>query len=182
MSDMIKKARSNAVLSSILLCVIGLILVIWPGMSANIVGVIVGITLMLLGISRLLSYYSRFAFRFVFQWDLILGVVLIVLGIILVTGPQGLMKLLSIAIGIAVLVDGLSKIQTALAAKRLGVGHWFLVLLFAMLCVIVGIVLIANCGKGARAIMTVLGISLIIDGFSGLIAASSIDGDGIIDV
>lgn len=182
MSKIYEKARGNAIIISLLLCIIGLILIIWPGMSADIVGIVVGVTLIIFGVSRLISYYSKYAFRFMLRWDLFLGVALVLVGIVLLTGPRGLMKLLSIAIGISVLVDGLSKVQTAFAAKNARLGHWSIIMLFAVLSIIVGIVLIANNGKGARVIMTVLGISLLIDGISGVIASSSISSDSIIDV
>lgn len=182
MSKLTEKARGNAIIISLLLCVIGLIVMIWPGMSADIVGIVVGITLIVFGISRLISYYSKYAFRFMLRWDLFLGAASIVIGIILLTGPRGLMKLISIAIGIAVLIDGLSKLQIALAAKKAGLKNWMIIMLFAMLSIIVGIVLAANSSKGARTIMTVLGISLFIDGISGVIASSGISSDSVIDV
>lgn len=182
MSKLIEKARGNSIIISILLCVIGLIVIILPGMSADIVGIIVGITLIVFGVSRLISYYSKYAFRFMLRWDLFLGAASIVIGIILLTGPRGLMKLISIFTGIAVLIDGLSKLQVAFAAKRAGLKNWVLIMIFAVLSVIVGIVLIANNNRGAYMIMKVLGLGLIVDGILGIIAGLGISSDSVIDV
>ena len=72
------------------------------------------------GIIKLMGYFSKDVYRLAFQFDLALGIAMIVLGAVEVIRPRLLLGLLPVVLGIIVLVDGLFKIQTALDSKRFG--------------------------------------------------------------
>lgn len=64
--------------------------------------------------------FAKDLFQLVFQFDLALGIVSIVLGIIIIEKSEYIIEILSTAIGIFMLVDAALKIQTAVEAKRFG--------------------------------------------------------------
>ena len=74
------------------------------------------------------------------------------------------MSFLCIVFGIPVLADGLFKIQISLDAKRFGIGQWWLVLLLAALTCVIGLLLVIRPSDAARALMVLMGISLLLDG------------------
>lgn len=93
------------------------------------------------------------------------GILLIALGIVTLARPNGAMSFLCIVFGIPVLADGLFKIQISLDAKRFGIGQWWLVLLLAALTCVIGLLACHPAVGAARALMVLMGISLLLDGF-----------------
>ena len=89
---------------------------------------------------------------------------LIAIGIVTLARPNGAMSFLCIVFGIPVLADGLFKIQISLDAKRFGIGQWWLVLLLAALTCVIGLLLVIRPSDAARALMVLMGISLLLDG------------------
>ena len=83
------------------------------------------------GVTKLSGYFAKDLFQLAFQFDLALGIVSIVLGIIIIEKSEYIIEILSTAIGIFMLVDAALKIQTAVEAKRFGIERWWLILVMS---------------------------------------------------
>ena len=105
---------------SVGLIVMGLCFMFLPEISALTICYCVGAVSIVFGIIKLMGYFSKDVYRLAFQFDLALGIAMIVLGAVEVIRPRLLLGLLPVVLGIIVLVDGLFKIQTALDSKRFG--------------------------------------------------------------
>ena len=123
------------------------------------------------GAIKLVGYFSRDLFRLAFQYDLAFGILLIALGIVTLARPGGAMSFLCIVFGIPVLADGLFKIQISLDAKRFGIEKWWVVLLLAALTCVIGLLLVIRPSEAARALMVLMGISLLLDGILNMCVA-----------
>ena len=117
-----RAAKIGYIVISACLCVFGCLLMSMPTFSAALLGVICGVLLIVFGAVRLVGYFSRDLFRLAFQYDLTLGIVLIVMGVILLLHPAGLMTFLCVALGLYIFADGLFKLQIALESRRFGIG------------------------------------------------------------
>ena len=73
--------------------------------------------------------------------------------------------------GIPVLADGLFKIQISLDARRFGIEKWWLVLVLAVLTCVIGLLLVVRPSEAARALMVLMGISLLLDGILNMCVA-----------
>ena len=93
------------------------------------------------------------------------------LGILTLARPGGAMSFLCIVFGIPVLADGLFKIQMSLDAKRFGIEKWWVVLLLAALTCVIGLLLVIRPSEAARALMVLMGISLLLDGILNICVA-----------
>lgn len=102
------------------------------------------------------------------QFDLALGIVSIVLGIIIIKKTEYIIEILSTAIGIFMLVDGAFKIQTAVEAKRFGIENWWLILVMSFAVTFVGILLFATPFETASMIVRLIGLNLSLDGILNL--------------
>ncbi|MDE6613166.1 MAG: DUF308 domain-containing protein, partial [Clostridia bacterium] len=71
----IKAAKIINVLTSVCLCVFGILIIAMPDISEKVIGVTIGILLILSGIFKLAGYFSKDLFRLAFQYDLQLGIV-----------------------------------------------------------------------------------------------------------
>ena len=124
----IQAAKISYVVMSVLLCALGVVLMIWPGLSVTAIGIASGVMLIVLGLVKLLGYFSRDLYRLAFQFDLALGILLLVLGCVILSSPDRAMSFLCLILGIAVAVDGWFKVQMALDARRFGLRSWWLIL------------------------------------------------------
>ena len=167
----IRAAKISYVVMSSLFCVLGIALIAWPGLSVSAIGVAAGILLVILGAVKLLGYFSRDLYRLAFQFDLALGLLLLALGVVVLSRPVRAMSFLCLVLGIAVLSEGLFKLQMAVDARRFGLKSWWLILTFAALAGLFGLLLTFRPVEGARMLTVLLGIALLSDGVLNLITA-----------
>lgn len=158
---------------SVILIALGGVIIMFPGISATAICVISGAVLLAFGAVKLIGYFSNDLFRLAFQFDLALGLLSIALGIIVITHPSNVVAVAPVIIGVYLTADGVFKLQTAFDSKRFGVKLWWLILILALLTCAAGILLIADPFDGALALMTLLGISFIVDGVQNIFVVLS---------
>ena len=163
-----KTAKIGYIVLSAVLCVLGLVLILFPEFSASMLGVACGIVLILFGIVKLVGYFSRDLYRLAFQYDLACGGLLILLGAVMLLRPDSLLNFICVALGIYILADGLFKIQIAVDARRFGLRRWWLILTEAILAAILGLVLIFRLTDSARVLTVFLGITVLAEGILNL--------------
>ena len=172
-----KTAKIGYMILSGALCILGILLLAVPDFSAILFGEICGILLLLFGGVKLVGYFSRDLYRLAFQYDLISGILLLVMGSLLLVHPGSMMVVICISLGSFLLIDGLFKVQIALDAKKFGIEQWWLILMLAILTGVFGILLMFRPGEGSRLLICLLGISLLAEGilnFSTVITAVKI--------
>lgn len=166
-----KTAKIGYIVMSVLFCVLGVVLLFTPGVSALWIGRLLGIGLILFGAIKLVGYFSRDLFRLAFQYDLAFGLLLMVLGIVTLSHPGDALSFLCVMFGIPVLADGLFKIQIAMDSRQFGIRNWWLVLVLAALTCVVGVVLVFRPMTGVRVLTALMGLSLLCDGVLNLSVA-----------
>ena len=172
------------------MCILGIVFTPVPDLSANLIGRLFGVLIVLFGVIKLIGYFSKDLYRLAFQHDLALGILLIVLGGIMLIDTNNVLNIICIGVGIYILLDGLLKIQIAIDSKRFGLSKWWLIMTAAIVTGIVGLMLIIRPGEGVRFATVLLGISLIFEGILNLVTAltavkimrSRLHSDDIIDI
>ena len=163
----IQTAKAGYLAVSAALCVLGILLIIFPGISAKTLCIILGAILTVYGIIKLVGYFSRDLYRLAFQYDFASGVLITCLGAIMLLAPSRILTMTHTVIGIITLADGLFKIQIAIDARKFGVRKWWLIALLAVLTGAVGMLLILHPFAGAKAAVILLGIALLAEGILG---------------
>ena len=166
-----KAAKIGYIILSVLYCALGILLITMPELSITALGILLGIGMIVFGIVKIVGYFSKDLFRLAFQYDLAFGGLLIALGIIVLVNPEHLLSFFCIVMGIAVLCDGLFKIQIAIDSKPFGIKTWWVILAFAIITVAAGILLIIRPAEAAHVLTIFLGISMLADGILNLIVA-----------
>lgn len=159
-----RAAKISYIVVSALLCVFGILLIVFPDFSVSLLGTIFGVLLILFGGAKLFGYFSRDLFRLTFQYDLAFGILMIALGCVLLAHPAGLFSFLCVAYGVSVLADGLFKLQTAVDAKRFGLHRWWLIFVLSLVSCAFGLALLFRPGEGSRVLCVLLGLSLLSEG------------------
>lgn len=163
-TNLIKTAKTGYIVLSLALCALGLGLMLKPDVSVMAIGIIVGCVLIAFGVVKLIGYFSKDLYRLAFQFDLAFGLLLLALGAAVVFRPGLAMGTLCVILGVEIVADGLFKVQTALDARRFGLGSWWLILALAVLAGAIGVMMIVSPAEGAMALAMLLGASLLAEG------------------
>lgn len=166
-------AKAGYIVMSLVFCAAGVACIVNPGLSAAVIGRVLGVAMILFGAVKLVGYCSRDLYRLAFQYDLGFGLLLIALGVLVLLRPAEVRDFLLTALGIAVLTDGLYKVQIAVDAKRFGVSAWWLTLVLAVAAGTVGPALVFRPWDSARLLTILLGAALVAEGILNLCVAIS---------
>lgn len=168
-----KLAKAGYIVMSLVFCAAGLLLFLFPGLSAVFIGRALGIAMIVFGCIKLVGYFSRDLYRLAFQYDLEFGILLMALGLIVLLRPVNVMNFIFIALGISIFADGLFKVQIALDSKEFGIAEWWLILILAFITGFAGLLLVFRPAESARILTGLLGVSLLAEGILNLCVALS---------
>ena len=161
---MLRYVKSGMMLLSIAYIVIGMMLLIMPQTSLLWICYAFGAVVLITGIVCLIQYSRIRGTGFTAPFMLVGGVITAGLGIFTLAKPQVVASFLPIVFGIFIVVDGLSRIGSAIdLAKRKG-QKWWVLLLLSIVSVALGILLVLHPFGAAVSVVMVCGILLIVEG------------------
>ena len=165
----IKNFKNMYSILTICLILVGAVLLIAPGIALDVVCIIFGIYMIIYGAVKIMGYFAKDAYQLAFQFDLALGIVIAIVGIVFVCRTARVVQLLSTCIGIVMLVDATFKIQTSIDSKRFGISRWWLMLILAVIVAALGILLILMRGVTNFSKVRLIGLNLCMDGILNLV-------------
>lgn len=155
------KVIISSIVSSLLFFALGVFLFIKPELANEMVGYILGTLIMIAGVNSLVKFFvNQSALRF-FDFELVLGILSILLGAMIIFNPLALTGILTIGLGLWMIVQSTIKVQYALELKRYGEDSWLLTLVIAILTLILGLIVIFNPFNGQMLLTKVIGIFII---------------------
>lgn len=161
---MLRYTKSGMMLLSIAYIIIGMMLLIMPQTSLLWICYAFGAVVLVTGIVCLIQYARIRGTGFTAPFMLVGGVITAGLGIFTLAKPQVVASFLPIVFGIFILVDGLSRVGTAIdLAKRKG-QKWWVLLLLSVVSVALGVLLVLHPFDAAVSVVMVCGILLIVEG------------------
>lgn len=161
----IQTAKIGYIIMSLLLCILGIIIIIHPEISANALCILIGGLLFCYGIFKVIGYLSKDLFRLAFQYDLAFGLLVVTVGLIMILHPTHMIMLVNFVLGIIILADGLFKVQIAIDSKKFGIRKWWLITILAVIAVTLGILLMIDLFANTNLLMIMLGCALLAEGF-----------------
>lgn len=174
MEKILKKMKTNVVASSLLCVALGLVLLLWPGLSIKIVCTAVGAVLIMSGVIRIMEYFFVRDGSMYSQINLIFGIVLSAVGIWIVLSPEKVLSLIPIILGIVITLHGLHNIKQAIGLCRDQYDKWWIALLLGIVTVGVGVLLICRPFAAIDTMVMLIGVFLIYDGLSNVWIVSRI--------
>lgn len=158
------KLKWENIIAAILAIVVGVLFIILPKDSADVLCLIAGILLIFAGSFTLVAYiFSGF---FLGAHLLIVGIMLILLGTFCLTNPENIMKVLTVLFGLYIVIDGATSIVDSVYCAKAKIKGWGLLLVLAILSIGLGTVVMFSTFD---TIMIFAGCSLIIDGVCDII-------------
>lgn len=166
MEGLLKKIKTNVVISSALCVILGLVLVFRPGLSMRIVCTAVGVVLILSGVMRMIDHFTARDGSLYAQANLIFGIVLVVVGVWIVVKPDKVMAIIPIIVGIVIVIHGLHNLQQAIELWRDRYEKWWVALILGVLTVGFGVLLVCRPFAAIDTVVMLIGFFLIYDGIS----------------
>ncbi len=166
MDNFLKKFKTNDVISSLILGGIGLVLLIWPGTSTQVVCMVLGGVLLAYGVIQIVLYLFAKEKTLYHQGMLILGIILSVIGAWILLKPEMIIAAVPVIMGIIIVMHGLHNIVQGLQLKGMDYEKWWIAFALGIVTVVLGGILIYNPFSVVNTVVRVIGAFLIYDGAS----------------
>ena len=123
----LKNLKWEMVLYSILSIAIGVLMFLYPTKTLNAVCIILAVMLFALGIRYLIEYRKKNFINDFYRYEFVAGIALILLGIVVLACMNLILSIITYVIAL-IIID----------LRRMGC-HWIPLLVFAIICIILGI-------------------------------------------
>lgn len=174
MGNLLKRLKTNIVISAILCVVLGIVLVVWPDLSMQIVCIAIGAVLLIGGGVRLAVYFTNKDGSMYAQMSLITGIVLAVVGIWILIKPDKVLAIIPIIVGIVIVLHGINDLQQAVSLYKDKYDKWWVALILGLLTIGFGVLLICRPFEALDTVVMLIGLFLIYDGLSDIWIVSRI--------
>ncbi|EFB77531.1 HdeD family acid-resistance protein [Subdoligranulum variabile] len=161
---MLRYVKNGMLILSIAFIALGLLLLVMPETSLLWICYAFGAVVLITGIVCLVQYARLRGSGFAAPFFLVAGVITAALGLFTLAQPQVVASFLPVVFGLFILIDGCSRIGTAIELARRRADKWWMMLLFSVLSIALGVLLLVNPFGAAVSVVMVCGVLLIIEG------------------
>lgn len=170
------KVKKSWIISAICTGVIGLILLLFPGNALLSVSYTIGGLTIAMGVIRVVRYFKQeHTYPYLFQSDLVIGLITVGLGLFMVTSPKTVMALLPNLLGILLVGCGIGNILRSVDAKNSGFAQWGVLLGMAILSIVAGLVILSNPFGAIELVIAVTGGCLIYESIADILTTMIIN-------
>ncbi|MDE7277144.1 MAG: DUF308 domain-containing protein [Lachnospiraceae bacterium] len=166
MERILKRIKTNVMVSAFICMALGIILVVWPGLSVKVVCMAIGVVLVINGISRLMNFIFGRDGSVFSQMNLIMGIIITVIGGWILFQPGTIIAMIPILVGIIIVIHGINNLQQTVSLCQSRYDKWWVALLLALVTIGFGVLLIFNPFAAVDTLIRFIGIFLIYDGVS----------------
>lgn len=160
MKERFNETINSIIISSVLAFIIGLIMVVFPKISIETIGMIVAAYIIAQGI--VLIYLDIKATKYYIPFDgLLIGIISILMGIVLVCKPGILSVVFAFVVGIWMILSSINNIKISIKLCKTKLP-WIQILLLGILDLIVGLIMIFNPFEATISLTLFAGIMLMI--------------------
>ena len=158
----LKDLRIKLLLSTVVFIVLGVLMLVVPDKSGDIICLILSIAAIIGGITLTSMFFKEVAKGDPAANGLVSGVLLLAAGIYFLINKDDLKNVLGIILGFVVLAGGLAKLQQGFKIKKLGAPNWKFSMFLSAVGIVLGIVILVFSNQDIIPIL--IGISLLVSG------------------
>ena len=166
MEHILKKIKTNVIVSAFICIALGVILVFWPGLSVKVVCMAIGAVLVINGISRLLNFIFGRVGSVFSQMNLVMGIIITVIGGWILLQPGTIIAMIPILVGIIIVIHGINNLQQSVSLCQNRYDKWWIALLLGIITIGFGVLLVFNPFAAVDTLIRFIGLFLIYDGAS----------------
>ena len=160
MKELLKRTTTSIIISSIAAFVIGLIMTMIPNISLQVIGIIVGIYVIVHGVTLIVLDFTSHNVYMPF-YGIISGLLSIIVGIVLITMPNILSTIFAIALGIWIILSSVNIISISVTVRK-KVSGWVWWLLLGIIDLICGFIILFNPFASSISIVMLGGIIIMV--------------------
>ena len=166
----IKGIKLQSVLIAIVFILLGTVLVINPLGTTRTICYSIGSIILGAGIVFIIIYLVSDYKDNIKKNKLVIGIVLTIIGILFFVLYRLVVSVIPTVIGVLIFINGLTKLQTALDARRINKDKSLWMIIMAVVVILVGAFAIINPFGVSGLVLRVLGIILMISGITDLVS------------
>lgn len=163
---MLKNMKWSSLLLAILYIVGGVMLLFFPQLVMDKIGLILGIVLIVLGLIRMISYLFVDVRETLHRNDFVEGISYALIGGLIIYLRDTMSNIIPLIFAIIILINGFSKIQDGIDSRRLGYQNHALFLVLAVVCIASGLLILFNVFKTDDIVYKVIGGTLLYCGIT----------------
>lgn len=174
MNSFLKTVQTNAVVQSILFIVLGLVLLLIPGITLVTVVYLIGTIFAVSGVLSLVAYFREKSANYRMSGALATGILLLLIALFMFIFPAAVAGFFAIILGLVLMLCGVFNVVRATPLRMVAPGFWITNVLVGILVAIGGVVIIWNPFETTELMVQVLGVLLIVSGISDLVCERSV--------
>lgn len=155
--DLLKKSGTSNILVSIIFGLFGVILCILNEGAVKVISCLIGLLFIIIGVARLVNYVKGRGIGEHFNFDLLCGLVALVLGAVAIIYTDAIGVILRLIVWTWIVYSGITRIYLSLKLKFFNSSIWIISLVLSILMVIFGVYIMLNSG----VIVTLIGSLMI---------------------
>ena len=167
MKQLFYSEDSHRTILSLLMVIIGLVLVFWPGHVMTTAMTILGIAMLIGGGVLLFSWYRTRRLSYI-PVRLVEGILLALAGLFVLMKPKFLISIIPTIVGLFVVVNGIWNLLQALDQKKKLYNRWPASMTMAILTLVLGVLILFNPFSTMQVLVIAIGIVCIYNGASNL--------------
>ena len=155
---------ARSMILPIVFCLVcGILLILFGNLALRITAYVLAGVMLVCGVWSVIAYIRSKPVQRITEARLATGLILLVAGTLLAFNPNYLEDFLPFIWGLALLFGGFLKIQYAFDEKSVGVRRWWIMLIFAVFSIIIGILSLLNPAFLGESRNLVIGIFLVVE-------------------
>ncbi len=163
MKKMLRKTGWISILESLVFTILGAILVWKPEETVKVISIILGALFIITGIVKIIGYFMTKGKNDFYNYDLIYGIMAIVIGIIVMTYMNTIGSIFRIIIGVWIIYTSLIRISLSIKMRKIEGNIWIFSLILAIIMFAGGVYTIVNSGVIVVTMGTIMIIYSVID-------------------
>lgn len=158
MKNLLKKSGWTDVIVSAIFAIIGILMIVKTDAATKIISYILGGIFIVVGLVKIVDYFIAKGNYDFYNYDLIYGIIAIIIGLITILCGDAIGAMFRIMIGVWIMYSGLIRLTLSLKLHAAKSKTWIVSLLMALLMIACGIYITFTQG----AIILTIGIIMVI--------------------
>lgn len=169
---MLKQVRWSSAVSSVAFIIAGILMIIYPNISASVVAYIIGIGFLVFGLINIIAYFLLDIHDVLHRNDFVIGLLALIFGLMVILKKDLIADLIPLILGLVIMTSGFTKLQRAVVSRRIGYSNSMIYVILAVISIVFGLVIIffLNGSTMANVLFIVIGVGLVYCGISDLFA------------
>lgn len=158
LQKILKKTGQASIIESIVFAILGVCLIANPEEIVKIISYILGGGLIIVGIFKIINYIKTKGQNDLYNYNLIYGVMAIVMGIVTIVYSSTIGNIFRIVIGIWIIYSSVVRASSSLKLKAINSNIWIYTLIISIIMFCCGLYIVLNQGT----IIVTIGILMIV--------------------